>query len=259
MSSAAVSIADSRPVSTDATTSGRPLPGIEGAHPPGSAQPAEPRSADARSRATDAEPEIRGVIGRILDRESSDAAAEPVRARDAHVGRARRAVRPRSARAAAQGPVDLRHPGQPRRPGLHRARRPDRGDRHRLPRRQAPDADHRADRQRRRPAHRRVEPDGRCPPAGRLARQRHHPAAGARRPGDVDPPLPHRSARRQRPRRPRVADRADARLPEGRRRRAAEHHRLGRHRRRQDDAAQRALELHRRATSGSSPSRTPPS
>ncbi len=38
--------------------------------------------------------------------------------------------------------------------------RSDRRDRHHLPRRQAPDADHRAHRQRRRPPHRRVEPDG---------------------------------------------------------------------------------------------------
>ena len=207
----------------------------------------------------DAEPEIRGVIAGILDRESATLPLSLFERETLIVGRARRAVRPRAARAAAEGPVDLGHPRQSRRPDLHRARRTDRGDRHRLPRRQAPDADHRADRQRRRPAHRRVEPDGRCPPAGRLARQRDHPAAGARRAGDVDPPLPHRSARRQRSRRTRIADRADARLPQGCGRRAAEHHRLGRHRRRQDDAAQRALELHLRITSGSSPSRTPPS
>ena len=65
--------------------------------------------------------------------------------------------------------------------------------------RAAPAADHRADRQLGRPAHRRVEPDGRRPARRRLARQRDHPAAGARRPGDVDPPLPHRQARRRRP------------------------------------------------------------
>ena len=55
------------------------------------------------------------------------------------------------------------------------------------------------------------------------------------------------------------ADPADAGLPAGRGRRAAEHHRLGRHRRRQDDAAQRALELHLASASGSSRSRTRPS
>ena len=46
-----------------------------------------------------------------------------------------------------------------------------------LPRRQAPDADHRAHRQLGRSPHRRVEPDGRRAAGRRLARQRHHPAA----------------------------------------------------------------------------------
>ena len=50
-----------------------------------------------------------------------------------------------------------------------------------LHRRQAPDAHHRQDRLARRAPHRRIQPDGRCAPARRLARQRHHPAAGARR------------------------------------------------------------------------------
>ena len=52
---------------------------------------------------------------------------------------------------------------------------------------------------------------------------------------------------------------ADARLPAGGGRVPAQHHRLGRHRRRQDDAAQRALELHLRRRARSSRSRTPPS
>ena len=83
--------------------------------------------------------------------------------------------------------------------------------------RRAPAADHRADRQLGRPAHRRVEPDGGRAPGRRLARQRDHSAAGARRPGDVDPPLPHRSPRRAGSRRAGVADAADARLPARRR------------------------------------------
>ena len=78
-------------------------------------------------------------------------------------------------------------------------------------------------------------------------------------PVHVDSAFPHRSARRRRPRRPRVADAADARLPARRRRGAAQHHRLGRHRRRQDDAAQHPVELHLATTSASSPSRTRPS
>ena len=64
--------------------------------------------------------------------------------------------------------------------------------------RRAPAADHRAHRQLGRPPHRRVEPDGGRPAGRRLARERDHPAARARRPGAVDPPLPHRPARRRR-------------------------------------------------------------
>ena len=62
-----------------------------------------------------------------------------------------------------------------------------------LHRRRAPAAHHRQDRLARGPAHRRIEPHGRCAPARRLARQRHHSAAGHRRPRDVDPPLFGRS------------------------------------------------------------------
>ena len=47
-----------------------------------------------------------------------------------------------------------------------------------LPGRPPPAADHRPDRVRRGPAHRRLLPDGGRPPARRLARERHHPAAG---------------------------------------------------------------------------------
>ena len=78
---------------------------------------------------------------------------------------------------------------------LHRTQRRARGDGHRLQGRPAPDADHRAHRQHRRPAHRRDQPDGGRAPAGRLARERDHSAAGARRSGAVDPPFPHRPAR----------------------------------------------------------------
>ncbi len=62
-------------------------------------------------------------------------------------------------------------------------------DRHHFRRRRASDEDHRQDRFARRPPRRRVQPDGRRAPARRLARQRDHPAAGARRPDPVDPPL----------------------------------------------------------------------
>ena len=51
-------------------------------------------------------------------------------------------------------------------------------------------------------------------------------------PVHVDPAFPHRQARRRRPGHPQVADAADARVPDGRGRRAVERHRLRRHRRR---------------------------
>ena len=51
-------------------------------------------------------------------------------------------------------------------------------------------------------------------------------------------------ARRRRPGRARDADAADARFPSRRRGVPAQHHRVGRHRRRQDDASQRAVGLH---------------
>ena len=58
-----------------------------------------------------------------------------------------------------------------------------------LHRRRAPDEDHRQDRLAGGPPHRRIVPDGGRAPAGRLARQRDHSAAGDRRPDPVDPPL----------------------------------------------------------------------
>ena len=79
--------------------------------------------------------------------------------------RAQRAVRPRAARSAAARPGDLRHPGQPLRPGLRRARTASSRRPTSCSRTTAPAADHRAHRQLGRPAHRRIEPDGRRPPA----------------------------------------------------------------------------------------------
>ena len=60
----------------------------------------------------------------------------------------------------------------------------------------------------------------------------------------LDSPLPHRSAGGPGPGRAGFLDPAHARFPEGGGRLPAERHRVGRHRRRQDHAPQRALELH---------------
>ena len=147
-----------------------------------------------RTRREEAEPEIRGLVADMLDAESGAHPAEPVRAPGADRRRPQRVVRPGAARVAAGRPVDLRHPGEPVRPGLRRAQRPARAGGRRVQGRRAPDADHRADRQFGRPPDRRIEPDGGRPAGGRLARQRDHPAAGARRPGALHPPLPDRQA-----------------------------------------------------------------
>ena len=96
---------------------------------------------------------------------------------------------PWAAGAAAGGSHGLGHPGERPAEGLHRAARQARADGSALQRRRAPDEHHRPHRLGGRPPRRRVVADGRCPPQGRLARQRHHPAARARRADDVDPPF----------------------------------------------------------------------
>ncbi len=53
--------------------------------------------------------------------------------------------------------------------------------------RRPPDAHHRPHRRAARPPHRRIQPVRRCPPAGRLPRQRRHPAHLAGRPGPDHP------------------------------------------------------------------------
>src|SRR6185312_8905092 len=61
-----------------------------------------------------------------------------------------------------------------------------------------------------------IERDGRRASARRLARERDHSATGRRWPVALDPPFPHRAARRRRPGRARIDDPADARFPAGR-------------------------------------------
>ena len=61
-----------------------------------------------------------------------------------------------------------------------------------LPRQRPPAADHQPHRLAGRPARGRDLADGGRPPARRLARQRHHPAARHRRPDPLDPPLRRR-------------------------------------------------------------------
>ena len=87
-------------------------------------------------------------------------------------------------------PTRLRHPGQPLRPGLRRARRQART----APALSFKDNAHLMQIIERIVSRvgRRVDessPDGRCPPGRRIARQRHHSAAGDRRPVPLHPPF----------------------------------------------------------------------
>jgi hypothetical protein len=110
---------------------------------------------------------------------------------------------------------------------------------------------HRADRSCRSSARRRIDesastsrPHGRRPPARRLPRERDHPAARRRRPVRSRSASSPSTRSGRRPDRVRHADRrswpssCDAVRP------GAQHPRQRRHRHRQDDAAQRAVELH---------------
>ena len=85
-------------------------------------EPPQPRAAARGSSARRPSRRSASLIVGMLERESADDAAQPLRARKPDHRRPERAVRPRSARGAAAGPGHLRHPGQPLRPGLHRAR-----------------------------------------------------------------------------------------------------------------------------------------
>ena len=146
----------------------------------------------------EAEPEIRGLIVALLDAESSSTPLSLFEREDAHHRRLQRAVRARPARGAARRPDDLRHPGQPR----------DQIYVEREGKLEATDLVFKDDQHLLRIIERIVSSVGRridesspmvdARLAGRLARERDHSAAGARRPGAVDPPVPHRRARRRR-------------------------------------------------------------
>ena len=100
-----------------------------------------------------------------------------------------RGLRPRPARAAAAGPHHQRHPGDHAAPGLRGARRqalPHAGG---VQGRRAPAAHHRKDGFARGPPRGRILAPGGRPPAGRLARQRRHPAGGGGRPAAFHPPF----------------------------------------------------------------------
>ena len=122
------------------------------------------------------------------DREDGRPGDRPVRVRrdgrraaGAHRRDDPRGHRPRTARAAPRRRIDHRGHGQRPEPRLHRAARQDPARRRRLPQRRTRPADHRPDHHPAGPPHRRVEPARGRPAARRLARQRGHRAALARR------------------------------------------------------------------------------
>ncbi|CAA9537716.1 MAG: Type II/IV secretion system ATP hydrolase TadA/VirB11/CpaF, TadA subfamily, partial [uncultured Thermoleophilia bacterium] len=170
-------------------------------------------------------------------------AAVPQRPRAAGPRDQRRHRRLRAARAAARGRVHHRDHGQPPRPHLRRAGRPHRGDDRPLRGRPAPAPHHRQDRGHGRPPGRRRLAHGRRPAAGRLARERDRPPRDHRRSGDDDPQVREDALDRRGPRAARQHVGGRRRVPRPLHPGQAQHPRGGRHGLRQDDAAQRALEL----------------
>ena len=141
-----------------------------------------------RSRA---EAEIRTLLF-DLDRRRRHAAEHDRAGRDSR-RRHRRGLRARTARAAAARPDGERHPCQHLQAGVRGALRQAGAAADDVSGRPTPDARHRPHRQRRRAPRRRQLANGGRAPAGRLACQRHHSAAGRRRSAAVDPPLSGRA------------------------------------------------------------------
>ena len=156
--------------------------------------------------------------------------------------RPQRALRPRAARGAAERPDDLGHPREPATTrstssGTARSRRPtsSSGTTGTCCRSSSASSARSAG-----ASTSRARWWTRA--CGRLARERDHPAAGARRPGAVDPAFPDGPARRRRT----SSTRESLTQPMLDFLKAAvacrlNMHRLGRHRRRQDDAPERAV------------------
>ena len=104
----------------------------------------------------------------------------------------------------------------------------------------------RSHRWRRRPPNRRIVTVGRREAARRFARQRHRPAARRRRAGADDPQVRRRSVPGRRPGVIRHPHRRTGRTARRSGQSRSERPRVGWHRYRQDDAAQRVVELHPR-------------
>ena len=162
------------------------------APPPSTTSPARCASGWSPSAGHDGD-DLHARIRALVDREAAMLDAE-------RAGRARRAASPsarsasaRSSRCSPTRPSTRSWSTAPGRCGSSAAGALER-DRRRVRHRGRAAPRDRADPRAARPARRRGRAAVRRPPARRLARQRRHPAAGARRPGADDPPLPPRAA-----------------------------------------------------------------
>ena len=134
---------------------------------------------------------FRGAAGRLgpgTARRGQDT-AELYRAAGTRRGAGRRHARARPARAPARRRQHQRCHGQRPEAGLCRAPRQARSHRCRFSRQSAPDEHLQQNRDPGRPPDRRDEPAGRCAPARRQPGQHHHPAAGNRWRGNLDPQI----------------------------------------------------------------------
>ena len=144
----------------------------------------------------------------------------------------RRHPRLRAARATARRRLDHGDHGQRPERDLDRASGTPVRDDGPVHRRIASPADHQQDRRPDRPPHRRGVADGRRPAAGRLPRQRDHPAAVALRAARHDPQVLEEAPDAGRHGQPRHAVRRGRRVPAPVRRRGAQHHGQRRYRHR---------------------------
>ena len=136
--------------------------------------------------------QIRHAVIEFLRAESDAAERRRSAKRSSSRSSTRSPASARSSRCSATGSITDILVNGPKDIYIERRGKLSRIERH-VPRRRAPARGHRPHREPRRPARRRIVADGRRTPARRLARQRDHPAARARRPGALDPPVRRRA------------------------------------------------------------------
>ena len=215
-----------------------------------------PELSQGRLTAKDLRPRVNAHLQAALADEATP--LSPGRQGPAGRGHRQRHPRLRAHPGVPGGPERLRGHGQRARQGLRRARRQDRAHADVLHRRDPPAPGHRQDRRRGQPPRRRGVADGRRPPPRRLTCQRRDPPAGlsaARSSRSGSSPRTRSWSRTWSPNG--TITSALARFIEACVVGTAEHHRVRRHRHREDDDAERPVVVRSPTTSASSPSRTP--